>query len=162
MGETLIVRVLLQMAAVLHLGVRPGEQSASWNQASLAILARHPDKGHTLATLHGSLYCFLAILQDSRALSQPPLTAQRLGSGQNCILELLGNLSLLLSVSGLSFPSHLRISPAGPPKHITGIGFCSLHTSTKPRRDCICFFLLGIWFFSLAFHTSLPPDHGWL
>lgn len=41
MEEKIRVRFLLQMAAMLHLHVRPGEQSVSWNQASLVVSARH-------------------------------------------------------------------------------------------------------------------------
>lgn len=54
MEENIRIRFLLQMAAVLHLGVRPGEQ-CELAAASQAILARHSCKGHALAALQGSL-----------------------------------------------------------------------------------------------------------
>lgn len=50
------------MAAKLNLSMRLGEQ-CELASASLAILARHPHKGHTLATLQGSLDCFYTHLR---------------------------------------------------------------------------------------------------
>ena len=47
------IRVLLQMAATLHLSVRRGEQ-CELESASHAVLAGHSYKGHSLATPHGS------------------------------------------------------------------------------------------------------------
>lgn len=136
--------------------------SVSWNRASLAILARHSYNGHpdNLTWQPGLL---LSTLQASLV---PLLTAQLLDadqkfhSGTPWQPEFIA-LPLLVHLSH----SMCQNPPAGLPKHITWIGFCSVHTSTKPRHDCICGFffpLLRFRFLRLAFHTSLPYDHGWL
>lgn len=150
------------MAAMLHLRVRPGEQSASWHQASPAASARHSREGRTLAPARGSPRCFGAILQASLGSvsvsphSTAPWLTPKLHSGTPWQAE-------VLAVAFLVLPSHQvsQNSTCWTSEPVTWTGSCSLHS--KPRHDCICgFSILGIWFFRPALHTPLPADHGWL
>lgn len=164
MKEKIRVRFHLQMAAVLHLSMRRGEQ-CKLASAALAILARHPHKGHTLATLHGNQRRFYAHLQASLMHCLPlSWLHHSLPQANIALRNSLATWVYCCPFPGPSFLPHLSEFPL-PDFPSTLLGSVSAACTFPPspgRTVFVGFILQGIWFFRLAVHTSLPSDHAWL